>query len=1053
MRLFLFRTSERSRVVPLLGKPVLVILLFLLNVHEAFYLQSPPQAIAEETEDDAFEDDTFDDDREDEMESPRRVRPSKRPSLQTRELSGAFGRVGHIAFPTFGRNNSITNVELVPFSIAGDDMLFGDARFFVDNVGQIGGNAGVGFRRWVPVWNRVFGGSLWYDYDDTSGNPFHQAGLSIESYGRYFDFRGNGYIPISSNNKYLVNRSGNYRYYGNQVVLDHLRTFTESQPGFDVELGVPIPFDFAREHNLRISGGYYHFLGDKVADISGVKGRLEGSINSQFDLQVEASNDDTFGTNVTIGVAFNIGTTPTYSPQADEKLKQLTRYTNRNYNIIVTRKEDNLYHQPAINPSTGQPYVVHHVSSSASGTAGSGTPEDPYLTVADAQLMSPDVILVHAGSELSAPIVLMPNQRILGEGVDHYLNIQSVGNVLLPSVTGGTTLPVLRGINGNAVTLASESEFSGFLIDGPTGHGIVGSGITSATVRDVTLQNAGGDGIFLSSSDGNYLFSNMHLSGIQGNAFHINGGAVDLSYVGEISNSANRIVLIENVTGGNMDFYSAELVDNGGTGILLANNANTITFGNVDIENSTSTGIDIQGGTGSRAFSKSTTIVNSSGPAINIENAGGRTDFYQAAIANTNGAQGIRSVNSATTTTFYELSAATENAPVIFARAGGEIGVSGGAISAVNGSAVDLEDTNIGIYLTSLSSSNATNGIRIVNSVGALVVYGDGNEGSGGTIQGANVGILAQNAGILGFQSLNLDGNGMGVSAFNAEQLVFYSGQVINSTSHAFNLRNVQQFEMYDSIVKQNGGNAIHGQFDVVGDYGYTIFGNTIDTTAASPIVLATMPSGNGSTLSLTMESNIIPMTDRGSQAVDVDWNGMLVSSFVGNTISGLGSSNSGFNITTTSTTELAQISIGQNRLSFAGEGSTGFGITTSGASEISIGENTIVFNAASGLGANFAIGSDATIDVFDNAITDNVSRGTGLLFSSINGTSSVTIDNNNIQLLSTDNLIDRGIIFNSVTGDVQIMGSVTNSINGATTPFSAVGTTGQIIVNGAQVP
>ncbi|TWU13412.1 hypothetical protein CA54_22470 [Symmachiella macrocystis] len=85
--------------------------------------------------------------------------------------------------------------------------------------------------------------------------------------------------------------------------------------------------------------------------------------------------------------------------------------------------------------------------------------------------------------------------------------------------------------------------------------------------------------------------------------------------------------------------------------------------------------------------------------------------------------------------------------------------------------------------------------------------------------------------------------------------------------------------------------------------------------------------------------------------------------------------------------------------------------------------------------------------------IVDNVSSGTGLLFSSINGTSDVTINYNSIPLLSSDGFVDRGIIFSTVTSNVELHGTENNIITGATTPFSAADTTGQIFVNGVRVP
>ncbi|WP_197532370.1 hypothetical protein [Symmachiella macrocystis] len=49
------------------------------------------------------------------------------------------------------------------------------------------------------------------------------------------------------------------------------------------------------------------------------------------------------------------------------------------------------------------------------------------------------------------------------------------------------------------MTLTSRSEFSGFAIEETTGHGILGDDIDGATVRNVSIRTATGDGVFLAN--------------------------------------------------------------------------------------------------------------------------------------------------------------------------------------------------------------------------------------------------------------------------------------------------------------------------------------------------------------------------------------------------------------------------------------------------------------------------------------------------------------------------------------------------------------------------
>src|SRR5690606_27658627 len=142
-----------------------------------------------------------------------------------------------------------------------------------------------------------------YDFDEGSGESFHALGLSLESYGEFLDIRGNGYLPIGDREKEVYEQITNTRFLGNQIVFDSLRKFAEAQTGFDLEIGVAVPSQFAADHNIRVVGGYYHFLGDEVSDIDGYKGRIEGRLMESIDLQVELTDDNTFGTNVNFGVA------------------------------------------------------------------------------------------------------------------------------------------------------------------------------------------------------------------------------------------------------------------------------------------------------------------------------------------------------------------------------------------------------------------------------------------------------------------------------------------------------------------------------------------------------------------------------------------------------------------------------------------------------------------------------------------------------------------------------------------------------------------------------
>ena len=71
-----------------------------------------------------------------------------------------------------------------------------------------------------------------------------------------------------------------------------------------------------------------------------------------------------------------------------------------------------------------------------------------------------------------------------------------LGSIILPHSTTGS-LPVLQSATGTAVVLASNSIFSGFTIASPAANGIYGNGVSDAIIANVTVNNAGADGIHL----------------------------------------------------------------------------------------------------------------------------------------------------------------------------------------------------------------------------------------------------------------------------------------------------------------------------------------------------------------------------------------------------------------------------------------------------------------------------------------------------------------------------------------------------------------------------
>lgn len=345
------------------------------------------------------------------------------------------GSLGHIAFPTLGRDTGITPLELFPYVMSDSQIIFGDFRAFFTDDGQLGGNLGVGVRLIEPNDVALFGVTGWYDFDQSTGKNFNQLGLSLEARMRYFGLSTNLYLPVGDTNQILQRNLSNIRFDEHQILFDVSDKNGEAMPGVDVMFSAYIPLDIVIDHQVQAHCGWYHYQGNTQNDINGIKLQLEGNIVPALSAQVTMTQDATFGRNATLGLTWRFGKEEL--PDVDLE-GQLRRFANRNYNIIVSQWGEVNSNVAAVNSATNQAYIVQHIGSGI-GT-DSGTAEDPWRSVSQAQVAGGDVLFVHSNTTLSESIVLKDGQYLLGEGVKQSLVDKTYGKITLPSVTNGTQL-------------------------------------------------------------------------------------------------------------------------------------------------------------------------------------------------------------------------------------------------------------------------------------------------------------------------------------------------------------------------------------------------------------------------------------------------------------------------------------------------------------------------------------------------------------------------------------------------------------------------------------
>lgn len=965
-------------------------------------------------------------------------------------------RTGHIAFPTFGRNTSITHAELFPYLLDDNQMFFGDFRMFLTNYGQLGGNVGLGYRTRPWGGTNIFGASLWYDADDSLGDLYQDVGISLEHYGELFDLRLNGYVPVGTTEQELADRLVNPRFVGNGMVYDRVLVYGTALGGVDYEVGVPLPSTVLRQHNLRFYAGAYHFGGNGVDLINGGKLRLEGSIIPSVEAQVAVTSDSYFGTNVTLGVSWTYfgGFERTETNQA-LRYDRMGEFVNRNYNVIVGKRKDVTVGVTAINPNTNLPYVIQHVGP---GGNSSGTPDDPWGTIAAAQAAGGDVIIVHAGTIITEAIVLQDGEVIIGQGngMQDYLNVAGYGAVAVPKVGTSTNAPVIQGVSGNAVTLANDSVFAGFIIDSPSGHGIFANGVHDAVVSNVQINGAGGDGLFVQNGTGDFLFHDVVVKNAAGAGLHVLGGAADIRYTGRIETNVGHSVLIADTADGLVDLTDAIIKDEGGDGVRLLNNDGDVILDNVTVTDASGIGVEIRGGEGAVTLLNDTKITDAAGAALVIAEREGNTLVNHADIEGADGQRGIEVTLNDAETWFNRVDVETTDATGIYTRDSDRVSIVAGIVDSDGGPALDFEDTVINMLLNKVSSKGGPFGIRISGGDGTFAIGGTAALGSAGTIEDADVGILLENFDTAGLASIDLKNNGVGLQADNVEKLALTNMRVTGSDSHALELLNVDEFHSVNSRYEDNGSLDATIVYEVseAGNRVFNLSTNTIETDFGDAIRIEGLGGAAGSTLNVSMQGNAIKTHADFATGLSLDWNGVLLANMITNGIQTTGDDSTAYSIATHGA-GLSQISIGSNVLFLDGDSNTGVQVTTSGPTELILGGNQIAFNGTGTTGFDFTLAESADVSILSNTLIDVGGGGTGMFFQSLNGPSTIEIEQNTLDFRGPGALIDRGIIFQSITDVVTLKGTKSNSVINATTPFFApAGTTsGRININGQMLP
>lgn len=415
------------------------------------------------------------------------------------------------------------NARLPYHVVPGNSVLIGDLSASMTNNGTDLYNFGLVWRNYDAMRNRVFGWNAFFDIDDGRGNStWKRVGVGVESLGKYIDFRANGYFVQGDDTRLLSDSLvGDLALAGNNIFRIRNQTRDNAYSGADAEVGGPVPYLGRRGINAYL-GGYY-LDNDMGHETLGFSSRIEALVTESTSVNVHYTNDDTFGVNSWVSIAYTI---PNYG---ERKIFQAKNVRDRLADPVVrsSRVHSNIdvvnVPEAVVNAKTGSAYNVVYVDPNAAAV-GTGTFESPYSTLqlaATNNNAAIDIIRVapnadDSGSNLTVNggLSLFDNQALISNVIDYTLFVENSVPFMIPGVATDTNLGPLisnptMGAGDSVVQVTNCNTVWGMRIDGANAAGTVfGTGISNPLPLEdlkighntftnyrnaVNLQNVSGD--------------------------------------------------------------------------------------------------------------------------------------------------------------------------------------------------------------------------------------------------------------------------------------------------------------------------------------------------------------------------------------------------------------------------------------------------------------------------------------------------------------------------------------------------------------------------------
>jgi parallel beta-helix repeat protein len=318
--------------------------------------------------------------------------------------------------------------------------------------------------------------------------------------------------------------------------------------------------------------------------------------------------------------------------------------------------------------SAATTYVVDNTNPSCSDTTGSGTPAQPFCTIAAAAkaALSGDTVQVSAGTyagtsvnPTNSGVTFTANPGVLISGGSRGFSISSRSNVTISgfTITGTSSYGIYVNSSSNVTVAGNTVSNAGQPVSGQSASGIYLSSLNGGLIKgNVTHDNAG-HGILLTGSTtgvtvlGNTSYHNAYQ--YQRNANGIDDVAPGNSIIGNVT-YANEDTGINIYTGGNNALVAGNVsYGNGDHGIDDFDVTGGRIIGNTVYFNCTD-GINVEGTSGNYDIENNVSMNNATGAIINptpINPPGAYTNNCNRRIGNI----GVYDSAPASTTANYNL--------------------------------------------------------------------------------------------------------------------------------------------------------------------------------------------------------------------------------------------------------------------------------------------------------------------------------------------------------------------------------------------------------------